>query len=347
MLIAILGDLHAGTHKDHPAFANALKYFVSDQFIPTLESEGITHVVQLGDVFDRQAAISHVTMRRVRSDFVEPLDEAGLMLHVLVGNHDVPFNKHTLTPSAPVELMGGYNSVTVYDRPMETTIGDLSCVMLPWICRDNIEASFDLLKRTKRRVVFGHLELTGFDMYKGSTCTHGMDAKIFQEFYLVCSGHFHQPSRSGAINYLGAPMQYTWADAGCQRGFWILDTETLALRFIRNTKDMFVDVDLNTSHIDDRDIRGRCVRVNMKGSDRARFDALMADLEDAGAIQIKVNEPGADLQTLQEPLEKDYEVGDHTSVFHDYIAGMAENDNLEKDKLESILVSTYAEALSL
>ena len=75
--IAILGDLHLGVHKGHVAFADALRVFINELFVPTLEREGITSVVQVGDVVDRPTGIRYVDMVRLRSDFIEPILGAG------------------------------------------------------------------------------------------------------------------------------------------------------------------------------------------------------------------------------------------------------------------------------
>ena len=342
--IAVLGDLHIGIHKGNPVFEEALKYFIEDLFIPTLVKEGITEVIQLGDLVDRPTVIRYLDMVHLRNNFIEPLMDAGVNLHVLVGNHDVPFNRDTLTPSAPVELLNGY-PIRVYDRPCETVIAGLPCVMLPWICRDNADTTFNLTKRTKCKVVFAHLELNDFQMYKGVTCKEGMDPSIFKDFSLVCSGHFHQPNSKGIIHYLGAPMQFTWADAGCARGFWILDTDTLELRFIQNRNDMFVLYTYENGVFSSMDVKNKYVKVYAKEiDDRKRFDAYIRALENAGAIEVKVNENEISLVSLIEVDDTKYEVENDERIFHDYIEAIVDS-KLNKNKLESIILNARKEAL--
>ena len=342
--IAILGDLHLGVHKGHPAFSNALKTFMEELFIPTLERENITSVVQLGDIVDRPTGIRFVDMVRLRNDFIEPLLSIGVTLHVLVGNHDAPYNRDTLTPSAPVELFNGYPDIIVYDKPQELTYGGidgLKCVMLPWICRENAIASISLLKRTKCKVVFGHLELNGFDMHRGVTCHEGMDSGIFKDFNLVVSGHFHQPSKAGIIQYAGAPYQMTWADAGCARGFWILDTETLDMKFIQNKNDMYL-IDPNIGD----NVKDKFVKITVKEKGLG-FDNYVKTLEENGALEVKVIEPGTDLTTNIEIDEAKYDLDSPTKMFHDYVFGMVQEKTYDKRKLVDVLVNTHAEAVML
>ena len=53
-------------------------------------------------------------------------------------------------------------SFHVYDRPCETVLGGIGCIMLPWITRENAEESFHLLRLSKYKVIFCHAELNGF-----------------------------------------------------------------------------------------------------------------------------------------------------------------------------------------
>ena len=349
--IAVLGDLHLGIHKGHQAFADALKNFINELFVPTLEVEGITQVVQLGDVVDRPTGIRYVDMVRLRSDFIEPILGMGATIHVLVGNHDAPYNRDTLTPCAPTELFNGYQDIIVYDTPTELTYGGidgLKCVMLPWICRENSIASISLLKRTKCKVVFGHLALNGFDMHRGVTCQEGMDSSIFKDFNLVVSGHFHHPSRNGIIQYAGAPYQMTWADAGCARGFWILDTETLDMRFAQNRNEMYLVIEYDNNPVHCCDYKDKFVKVIVKNKkSQIHLDEFIKTIEESGAIEVKVIEPGTDLTTNIEIDEAKYDLDSPTKIFHDYVAGMVDDKTYKKDKLESILMAAHEEAVML
>ena len=211
--------------------------------------------------------------------------------------------------------------------------------MLPWITRGNAEASFDLLRRTKAKVIFGHLELNGFDMYRGVTCHEGMDSSIFKDFNLVVSGHFHHPSKTGVIQYVGAPYQMTWADAGCARGFWILDTETLDMKFIQNRNDMYL-IDPEGYNVKDKFVK---IMVKEKG---LGFDNYVKTLEENGALEVKIVENEVDLTSNIEIDDSKYDLDSPTKIFHDYVEGLTDK-TYDKKKLESILVSTHTESLNL
>jgi len=85
----------------------------------------------------------------------------------------------------------------------------------------------------------GHLEIAGFDMYRGLPNHEGLTASLFDRFDLVMSGHYHHKSRKGPIQYLGAPYAMTWSDYADQRGFHLFDTDTRTLEFIENPYSLF------------------------------------------------------------------------------------------------------------
>ena len=126
--IAILGDLHWGIHRESPVFMDALSDFFQLQLLPYLKDHNIRHLIQVGDVVDKGKGISYVALNRFRNDIIDPLLDADLDVHFLVGNHDISF-KDELFPSAPAELFAGL-PFKVYDHPCETVVGGLGCIML-------------------------------------------------------------------------------------------------------------------------------------------------------------------------------------------------------------------------
>lgn len=347
--IVLLGDLHIGVNKNNPIFADAFKIFIENTLIPRMEKENIKHLIQLGDVFDKRIGPETVTANRARNDFILPLLEAEINAHILIGNHDCAF-KNTVFPNSVTELLHSYD-VTIYDRPQEAIIADLNCVILPWICDENRKTTFELLKRTKRRVVFGHLELTGFSMYAGSECHDGDDPRTFQDFDFVGSGHFHQPSNSGSIHYLGAPAEYTWSDCDCPRGFWIFDTKTLDAQFVQNPDRMFYKLEYsdsskhNISHL-----RNKFVKVIVKDrKDPFAFSSFIDSLEKVGVADLKIVENAIELDVSNDVVEEQ-EIDDHSKTFSNYIEKMEEtegNKHLDRGKLNSILQTVYHESLEV
>ena len=59
MKIAIITDTHYGARKGSAAFQ---KKFYDDVFFPTLEEQGITTVVHMGDAFDSRKSIDYQSL---------------------------------------------------------------------------------------------------------------------------------------------------------------------------------------------------------------------------------------------------------------------------------------------
>ena len=85
----------------------------------------------------------------------------------------------------------------------------------------------------------GHLEISGFQMYRGQYSENGYDRELFRRFDTIFSGHFHHKSDDGQIYYLGTPYQITWSDFDDPKGFHIFDTDTRELERIVNPYTLF------------------------------------------------------------------------------------------------------------
>ena len=53
-------------------------------------------------------------------------------------------------------------------------------MLIPWICEENREASWEAINDTDADYCMGHFELNGFDPIPGYTMTHGDDPTPFK-----------------------------------------------------------------------------------------------------------------------------------------------------------------------
>ena len=80
-------------------------------------------------------------------------------------------------------------------------------------------------------------------MFKDQEADHGLKPDLFyKKFKLTISGHFHTRSEKelngNKIVYIGNPFHFTRNDIFDERGYSILNTETLELEFIENTESI-------------------------------------------------------------------------------------------------------------
>ena len=129
--------------------------------------------------------------------------------------------------------------VRIYHEPTEVVFDGTKVFFQPWICPENKQQSLDAIAKTDAQILFGHLEVQGFEMHLGAINHEGLSPKVFEKFEYVFSGHFHHKSDNGTVYYLGNPYQITWSDYKDPRGFHIFDTETRELEFIQNPYEIF------------------------------------------------------------------------------------------------------------
>jgi DNA repair exonuclease SbcCD nuclease subunit len=353
MKIALITDTHWGARGDSAAFAEYFNRFYYEYFFPYLSTNGISRIFHLGDIVDRRKYINFVTARNLRR-FVEHCDTSGIRLDVVIGNHDTSF-KNTNEVNSMRELFdhSTYN-IHYYSDPAEVDIDGLSIAVLPWICSGNYDESMEFIDKTSAQVLFGHLELAGFEMYKGAVNDHGFSASMFDKFDVVCSGHFHHKSTRGNINYLGAPYEMSWSDYDDPRGFHIFDTDTRELTFIQNPYRMFQKWFYDDAkwtnfeqinQFDFNSVKGNYVKVIVKNKNNPFwFDTYIDKLEKAGALDIQVVEDNLNLQ-----LEDDSDIvneAEDTLTILTKVVDQWETP-VDKKRLYNFLTTLYGEALSV
>ncbi len=352
MKIALITDTHWGARGDNLAFLEYFNRFYYEQFFPYLEENNISDIIHLGDIVDRRKYINFVTARHLRK-FVQTCHTKNIKLDVIIGNHDT-FYKNTNDVNSMRELFSdSVLNISFYDEPQEIVKDGLTIGILPWVCSGNFDASMDFLDNTRAQVLFGHLEIAGFEMYRGAVNDHGFDTKLFNKFDIVCSGHFHHKSSRGNISYLGAPYEITWSDWNDPRGFHIFDTDTRELTFIENRYKMFHKVHYNDASndmeslldIDTDQLTGTMVKVIVHEKNNPYwFDMFIDKIEKAGVIDLQVVEDNLNLQ-LEDDDDIVSEAEDTLTILRKYTEQF--HGRVEKTKLDNFLSSLYEEALSV
>jgi DNA repair exonuclease len=348
--LALICDTHAGKRSDNIFLLDHQKLFYDEIFFPYLQTHKIDTVFHLGDIVDRHKYINYHTLHRLRNDFLTPLCDLVPDVHVIAGNHDT-FYKDRNDLNALDELLTGYPQIQRYIQPTTVQVDGKSILLLPWICRENEQRSFEAIKSSRSKLCFGHLQLQGFEQHRGSFAMEGYQHSIFERFKLVCSGHFHHKSNYDNIHYLGCPFQMDWGDYGDTKGFHILDTKDLSLTFISNPYSLFHKVeydDKNTTleKILDLDFglfKKSFIRVVVKSKDNPFwFDRFMDKLEKVEPLSIQIIE---DLGNLAYDGETNdlIHVEDTITLLSKYCDNIGVTERL-KPKLNTLLQSLYNDA---
>jgi DNA repair exonuclease SbcCD nuclease subunit len=350
--IALINDTHWGARGDSVAFTNYFNKFYDEVFFPYLREHNIKRIIHGGDVVDRRKFINYATAKALRG-FFGKCEEDGIESDVIVGNHDAYF-KNTNEVNSINELFSHSNyNVRCYSDPVELEIDGLKIALLPWVCSGNYVESMKFIENTTATVLYGHLELTGFEMYRGAVNDHGMDPSVFSKFQIVMSGHFHTKSTKKNIHYLGAPYEMTWSDYDDARGFHVFDTETLELTYIKNPYSIFHKVyynDLDKTldevlNFDPSVYTNTFVKLVVRNKSNPYWlDMVVEKLEAADVLDLQIIEDNIGL-ALEDDSDTVDEADDTLVILKKYVDQL--ETNVDRGLINKFISDLHHEALNL
>jgi DNA repair exonuclease SbcCD nuclease subunit len=350
MKIALITDTHWGVRNDSLAFLDYFEKFYNNVFFPTLEERGIKTIIHLGDIVDRRKYINYVTLRRMKDVFIDRCVKDGIDLHVLIGNHDVPY-KNTNDVNSMQELFDK-NDIKYYSSA-ETVDFGVPILMMPWINNSNYAEAMTKIEDTSAQILFGHLEVAGCLMERGMMNEHGLNIDVFKKFDVVASGHFHHRSNTKNVHYLGSPYEMTWGDYSDTKGFHIFDTEARTFEFIANPYSLFQKIFYSDEGKEQKDLldvdfeqyRGSYIKVIKQDSSNPYwFDLFMDELYKVEPLHIQIVDDHLNLN-LEDDDDIVNEAEDTVTILSKYIDTLP--DNVPKKQLDNLMRSLYNEAIHM
>lgn len=343
MQICLIGDTHYGCRNDNQYFYDYMQKFFDNIFFPYLKKYKINRVIHLGDLTENRRQINLQTANRLRNDFLEPVKNNNIDFSIIAGNHDV-FYKNTNKINSLRELIGdNYPNITIIDNlPVESSEG----LLVPWINSENKEESLNIIRNSKAKYCFGHFELKGFDIGKGRLSSAGLDINsgIFNNFHQVFSGHYHNKSNLGHINYIGSSFAFNWGDWGDYRGFAILDLETENIKYIRNPYKIFSKIEYDEDKknmLDDEDIKNTYCRVKVINKiSESKFKNFIDNIHEIGVIDLLIDDNPP-------RIEVNEKIGQTDSTIDFFKRSINDLDFNDKNGLELLTEKVYKEALEI
>ena len=248
--VGLLQDLHIGV-RGSSVFRNYIKSYLIDYAMPYFHSQGITQILQGGDLMDSRVRLLAKDRGWMVKELIPKLKEFGMTWHVLSGNHDIG-NLDDLELSWVDWIAAESDGCIVsYNKPQDLEIMSTTFSMIPWICKANYDETLDYIENTDATVAIMHAELAGFKMAKGNLCKKGtIDQGLLSRYENVYSSHFHQESRAGNIHYLGMNYHTDWGSVESDpvKGLYTYDTLTGVLDFKENPVGMSLFTELNYNY---------------------------------------------------------------------------------------------------
>ena len=345
MKVALITDQHFGAREGSTIVLEHQKKFYEDIFFPFLQSTGIDTVITLGDFFDKRKYTNNYIIEQSKKIFFDKLAENKIQTYMIIGNHDCYF-KNTLFPNTPDLLLGEYDNIYTISHPLVWEIHGTPIAMIPWICQENYDAAYDVIKNSKSDICMGHFEISGFQMYRGVESHGGLSVSLFDRYDMVFSGHYHHRSTKGNITYLGTPYEMTWQDYADPKGFHVFDLETRELTFIGSNLTMYKKIEYNDDNpvvIDPYSVKDCYVKVIVvKKKDFYRFDQFINSLEQY-AIEVKIIEDIGDFSDGE--VSDNISLEDTQTVLEHYIDSV--QTDIDKGKLKNYIQSLFTEAVNL
>lgn len=347
--IAILGDTHFGARNASTIFSKFFRRFFLEFFIPKLWENRVRTVCQLGDIFDTRKTINLLSLADAKEYFFDPLQQEGIELHVLTGNHDI-FYRESLEVNSPELLLGQYPNIKLHNKPTEIFIGETSLDIIPWICKENEREISKFIKESKSDICMGHFEISGFSMYRGVASHGGLLPSTFDKYEQVWSGHYHTRSQVDNITYVGTPYELTWQDLNDPRGFHIFDLETRVLEFIPNPFVIYSRFEYDDKSLPDHALvdvaqfKDKFVKIVVTNkTDVTKFEAFTTRVMTSGAYEVKIIE---DVTAFSEgSLDEQIDLEDTMTLMTNYIESV--ETDADKDKIKTYMKNLYVESINL
>jgi DNA repair exonuclease SbcCD nuclease subunit len=224
MKILVFSDLHlhfwstysTPTEIGPSRFADQLNTL--KQIINYAKENNITNLIFLGDFFHSRKALETALVYHA-SEFLN-LYLRDFNIIYIAGNHDLTgagecFSKY-ITDISP-------NHVTV-EQPSTICLGNSHIALLPWNSKELPSAD----------IALGHIEVKGAWFNKVAQESKGFELEeLSGKYKLVLLGHYHMHQKLGNnIIVVGSLNRLTRSDQGLEKGFIVLDLDTLEINFI-------------------------------------------------------------------------------------------------------------------
>jgi len=346
MKIALINDTHFGARGDSQLFFDYFMKFFDNVFFPYLKENNITTIIHAGDLMDRRKFVNFNILNQVRTKFIERLQKDEINLHCILGNHDVYF-RNTNEVNSTKELFG--DSLELYEEPTLVNFDGLDIAFLPWVNKENYKQSVEFIKNVAAPILIGHLELDGYEVMRGIQYQGGMNAKLFERFEKVYSGHFHCRQEKGNIYYMGTQYQITFSDLNETKGFHIFDTSTREIEFIENPYKMFYTLSYNDENgpvkfEKNPHLKGSYIKLLVeKKKHPYDFDRYMDKLYEAGVSKITLVEELVDSEWTKEEIVDLAQ--DTVTLINNEIDTIKEVE--DKPRMKKLIKDLYMESLSL
>ena len=242
-----LSDLHLGKRFHERSLLDEQRSLL-EQVLDAVSREQPDAVLLAGDIYDKPVPPAEAV--HLFDDFLVRLAQRPCKTFLIAGNHDsadrLSFAARLIAPSGvfmapvydgqiqPVELHDGAGAVCVWMLPFLKPAAVRACFPDAVIESDTdaLHTAIEHLPLNPdvRNVLVAHQFVTGAQSAGSETIHVGgadnVDAAVFAPFDYVALGHIHAAQQIGErIRYCGAPMKYSFDEAGQQKTLTVAELD--------------------------------------------------------------------------------------------------------------------------
>ena len=265
-------------------------FLVLDWVLNLCIQNDITDCFFLGDMFHNRENQKTVVVTKV-AELLRKFGEHNIILHMLPGNHDMPYKRST--ENNILEIFKS-NKINVYSEPHVVYNDEYAFFLIPYIedastLRRVVRDVEEKRKRFGDRIciLLMHVDIVGAKHTAQNISSHGLCNNDFSKWDMIMSGHYHikQIPFNGML-YLGSPLEHDFSDFNSgDRGVWILGPN-LDLSFVKNSfspKFLYLTEDQISEAVD-----GNFVCVKVDYTKKNSMDAIKELGSSFGAKNVRV-----------------------------------------------------------
>lgn len=337
--IAIITDLHFGVKKNNQDFLTSQLDFFNKRFFPYLEKNNIDTIMILGDVFDNRQYLNINVLNKIDELMIEQFNKYNT--YILIGNHDITYK--TTIDVHSLKTFRHLSNIHIVEDIEKIKINNRDILLVPWQVDNN-----EFVKKVSNKnlnkldICFGHFEINGFFLNNTKVCDFGLDSKLFFNNYtLTFSGHFHKrkllEQGNNKIQYVGSPYELTRTDRDTEKGFCVLDTDTLEYEFIENNISIKHKLFKYPEKFIEEDIKGNIIDVVVDVGENYKekeFQKYMLEIDTYKPIF----QPELKLENNVNMVAKeDYKIQSTEELIEEYIDDIDLDDKVKNDVREKMI----------
>jgi len=249
MKVLLISDQHFGINDFCIHQHRSIAKFYNETFFPTLISENIKYVFDLGDTFDDDANINKNLLDWSKVNYFDKLKDYDISLIVLRGNHNPRQKKGGKIIDAMNLLSSDYKNIKLIHDPTMVKLSEKKILFAPYFDFVNNKLSparrsniLEAITNKEADLILTHNAFKDYKLWENKIARGGLEKDHFTNISArIISGHYHARSstKNPNITYLGSPYALKKGEFNVERGLHILDLADMSTQFIRNKFQVF------------------------------------------------------------------------------------------------------------